>query len=80
MKRLLNAQNSNCLQKFLNGNISTVQTTENIDGHHRVRFLVPQQKKTEFTVTEEEKVSIPSNVLPPTVPSSSTVSIQGEVS
>lgn len=63
----------------INDTVSASKTTENGGVHNRVRFLVSQHKKNE-SAAEDERLSVPSNALPATVPPSSTTSAQGEVS
>ena len=62
---------------IVNGAVSALKTVEN--GHHRVRFHVPQHKKHE-SAAEEEKLPAQTTSQPTTAPPSSTASAQGEVS
>ena len=62
---------------IVNGAVSALKTAEN--GYPRVRFHVPQSKKTESAAEEEKSVTTTSS-LPTPAPPSSTASAQGEVS
>jgi hypothetical protein len=62
---------------IVNGAVSALKTVEN--GHHRVRFHVPQHKKHE-SAAEEEKLPTQATSLPTPAPPSSAASAQGEVS